>query len=102
MSDCYYGVGVGYRGNMNVTRSGRTCQSWKSQCPHRHWRIPKDVADSKMTRTCVVTQTAVPRMDHGVIQLTQMFDGNTATYLDVPLEVNLVIKRTYARAKERK
>ena len=47
MSDCYYGVGVGYRGNMNVTRSGRKCQSWKSQCPHRHWRIPKDVADSK-------------------------------------------------------
>ena len=56
----------------------------------------------KMTRTCVVTQTAVPRMDHGVIPLTQMFDGNTATYLDVHLEVNLVIKRTYARAKEHK
>ena len=55
-----------------------------------------------MIRTRVVTQTAVPRMDHGVIQLTQMFDGNTATYLDVPLEVNLVIKRTYARAKEGK
>ena len=54
----------------------------------------------KMTRTCVVTQTAVPRMDHGVIPLTQMFDGNTATYLDVPLEVNLVIKRTCARAEE--
>ena len=47
ISDCFYGVGVGYRGNMNVTQSGRKCQSWKSQCPHRHWRIPKDVADSK-------------------------------------------------------
>ncbi|XP_022787750.1 tyrosine-protein kinase receptor Tie-2-like [Stylophora pistillata] len=46
-TDCYYGVGVGYHGNVNVTRSGRTCQSWKSQCPHRHWRIPKDVADSQ-------------------------------------------------------
>ncbi|PFX27301.1 Tyrosine-protein kinase transmembrane receptor ROR1 [Stylophora pistillata] len=46
-TDCYYGVGVGYHGNVNITRSGRTCQSWKSQCPHRHWRIPKDVADSK-------------------------------------------------------
>ncbi|XP_066022960.1 muscle, skeletal receptor tyrosine protein kinase isoform X1 [Pocillopora verrucosa] len=45
--DCYFGVGLGYRGNVNVTRSGRTCQSWRSQCPHRHWRIPKDVAKSK-------------------------------------------------------
>ncbi|XP_022787755.1 angiopoietin-1 receptor-like [Stylophora pistillata] len=46
-TDCYYGVGVGYRGNVNITQSGRPCQSWKSQCPHRHWRIPKDVAISK-------------------------------------------------------
>ena len=45
--DCFHGVGFGYRGDMNVTRSGRTCQSWKSQCPHRHWRIPEDVANSK-------------------------------------------------------
>nr|XP_058964160.1 plasminogen-like [Pocillopora verrucosa]XP_058964161.1 plasminogen-like [Pocillopora verrucosa] len=45
--DCYYGVGFGYHGNVNVTRSGRMCQSWKSQCPQRHWRIPKDVVKSK-------------------------------------------------------
>ena len=45
--DCYYGFGVGYRGNLNVTRSGRSCQSWTSQCPHRHWRIPEDVADGQ-------------------------------------------------------
>lgn len=47
ISDCYYGERVGYHGNVNTTRSGRTCQPWKSQCPHRHWRIPKDVADAK-------------------------------------------------------
>lgn len=44
----------------------------------------------KMTQTCVVTRTAVPRMDPGVIPLTQMFDGNIATYLDVLQEVKLV------------
>ena len=54
----------------------------------------------KMTPTCVVTRTVVAWMDHGVLPLTQMFDGNTATCLDVPLEVNLVIKRTCARAEE--
>ena len=43
--DCFYGLGVGYRGNVNITRSGRTCQAWKSQCPHRHWRTPEVVTD---------------------------------------------------------
>ena len=45
--DCFYGLGVGYRGNVNITRSGRTCQTWNSQCPHRHWRIPQDVTDGQ-------------------------------------------------------
>ncbi|XP_068735922.1 uncharacterized protein [Montipora capricornis] len=46
-TDCYHGIGVGYRGNVNVTRSGRTCQRWITQCPHRHWRIPEDVDKSQ-------------------------------------------------------
>ncbi|KAL9962082.1 hypothetical protein ACROYT_G031152 [Oculina patagonica] len=46
-TECYYGVGVGYRGNVNITRSNRTCQAWAKQCPHRHWRIPRDVVDGQ-------------------------------------------------------
>ena len=53
-TDCFYDIGVGYRGNVNVTLSGRTCQQWTAQCPHRHWRIPEDVIygqnDSNMCR----------------------------------------------------
>ena len=46
-TDCYHGIGVGYRGNVNTTQTGRTCQAWSSECPHRHGRIPADVADGQ-------------------------------------------------------
>ena len=37
---CFHSDGESYRGNVSVTRSGYTCQSGTSQCPHRHHRTP--------------------------------------------------------------
>ena len=39
---CYHGDGQSYRGNVAETLSGFTCQSWSSQCPHRHYRTPNN------------------------------------------------------------
>ena len=34
--DCLYLDGRSYTGNLSVTVSGISCQSWTEQCPHRH------------------------------------------------------------------
>ncbi|CAH1251520.1 ADGRG7 [Branchiostoma lanceolatum] len=35
ITDCVVGDGVEYRGNVSITRSGRTCQRWDADYPHR-------------------------------------------------------------------
>ncbi|KAJ0026797.1 hypothetical protein NQD34_017797 [Periophthalmus magnuspinnatus] len=37
---CASGEGIAYRGTVAVTESGKTCQSWSSQTPHKHNRTP--------------------------------------------------------------
>lgn len=44
---CFIGEGQSYRGNVSLTRSGNTCQSWSSQCPHRHHMTPNNTAELK-------------------------------------------------------
>ncbi|XP_070589907.1 plasminogen [Erythrolamprus reginae] len=39
---CLVGNGEDYRGNIGVTESGKTCQSWASQEPHNHGRTPEN------------------------------------------------------------
>ncbi|XP_049340141.1 plasminogen isoform X1 [Astyanax mexicanus] len=38
--NCTTGDGNTYRGTVSVTESGKTCQSWASQLPHKHSRTP--------------------------------------------------------------
>ncbi|XP_077408148.1 plasminogen [Vanacampus margaritifer] len=39
---CATGDGSAYRGTLAVTESGKTCQSWSTQTPHKHNRSPED------------------------------------------------------------
>ncbi|KAJ6664579.1 hypothetical protein lerEdw1_006152 [Lerista edwardsae] len=39
---CLVGNGEDYRGNVAVTESGTTCQSWNAQIPHKHARTPEN------------------------------------------------------------
>lgn len=58
-SECYEGRGKGYRGTVDVTPTGLTCQRWDSQYPHNHTFTPqaytcKWVASAR-AHTCAVT-----------------------------------------------
>ena len=46
VTKCGTGSQADYRGNINTTVSGRTCQRWDSQTPHSHNRTPEKYPDS--------------------------------------------------------
>lgn len=39
---CASGEGSSYRGTIAVTVSGKTCQEWSSQSPHKHSNTPEN------------------------------------------------------------
>lgn len=39
---CLKGRGENYRGTISVTMSGKTCQRWSEQTPHKHNRTPEN------------------------------------------------------------
>uniref|UniRef100_A0A3B4F895 Plasminogen n=1 Tax=Pundamilia nyererei TaxID=303518 RepID=A0A3B4F895_9CICH len=40
--DCVTNEGLAYRGTIAVTESGKTCQSWSAQVPHKHNQSPEN------------------------------------------------------------
>ena len=39
--ECYTGAGNVYRGFIKITESGKLCQNWNSQTPHKHKWTPE-------------------------------------------------------------
>lgn len=39
---CATGEGASYRGTISVTETGKKCQAWSSQTPHKHSRTPEN------------------------------------------------------------
>uniref|UniRef100_A0A8D2ZJ23 Hepatocyte growth factor a n=1 Tax=Scophthalmus maximus TaxID=52904 RepID=A0A8D2ZJ23_SCOMX len=99
-TSCVQGKGTDYRGTMNVTPEGVTCQRWDSQFPHNHSFLPQnfkckdlrenycrnpDGADYPWCFTSDPNQrrancTHIPRCDAEATQKTECYEGNGEAY----------------------
>uniref|UniRef100_A0A3P9CW29 Kringle domain-containing protein n=1 Tax=Maylandia zebra TaxID=106582 RepID=A0A3P9CW29_9CICH len=101
--DCVTGEGVAYRGTIAVTESGKTCQSWSAQVPHKHnqgldnnycrnpnnelmpWCYTTD--PSKRWEYCNVPRCGVARTQGIVlVNLSHCYEGNGFSYRGITSE----------------
>ncbi|KAM6896809.1 hepatocyte growth factor-like [Lycodopsis pacificus] len=99
-TSCVQGKGTDYRGTMNVTPEGATCQRWDSQSPHNHAFLPqnfkwKDLRENYCRNPdgadypwCFTTDpnqriancSNIPRCDAEATQKIECFEDNGETY----------------------
>ncbi|CAG5927518.1 unnamed protein product [Menidia menidia] len=99
-TSCIQGEGTDYRGMMNVTPEGVTCQRWDSQLPHNHTFLPqnfkcKDLRENYCRNPdgadypwCFTTDpnqriakcTHIPRCNGEAIQKIECYEGNGEMY----------------------
>uniref|UniRef100_A0A8C9Y544 Hepatocyte growth factor a n=1 Tax=Sander lucioperca TaxID=283035 RepID=A0A8C9Y544_SANLU len=99
-TSCVQGKGTDYRGTMNVTPEGVTCQRWDSQSPHTHSFLPqnfkcKDLRENYCRNPdgadypwCFTTDpnqriancTNIPRCDAEATQKIECYEDNGETY----------------------
>ncbi|XP_068163054.1 hepatocyte growth factor-like [Antennarius striatus] len=97
---CVQGKGTDYRGTMNVTPEGVTCQRWDSQFPHNHSFLPrnfkcKDLRENYCRNPngahypwCFTTDpnqriancTHIPRCDAEAMQKLECYENSGDTY----------------------
>lgn len=80
-TSCVLGKGADYRGTMNVTPEGVTCQRWDSQFPHNHSFLPHNFKCKwVMFHLCLVS---------GWIQFSWLSQGHYLGILTVEIPTSI-------------
>lgn len=61
-TECYEGRGRAYRGTVDTTPTGLTCQRWDSQYPHNHTFTPEAYSCKWVSRWCKSSLRSAPHL----------------------------------------